>query len=184
MKYKLLFLTLLVLCITVMGFRKPAAPAVTIYFIRHGEKPAKGDNLDCQGENRALQLPGVIKKKIGIPNYTFIPTVGSGTSTTQSRMFQTITPTAVKYGLKLNSSHPEKDSIQIAADLKTRQGVVLVVWDHQSIASIVRALGVSNFDKKWHGDDFDSIWIVTITNGVATFSKDKEGIKPSSNCSF
>jgi len=72
----------------------------------------------------------------------------------------------------------------MAADLKTRKGAVLVVWDHQSIASIIRALGVPNFDKKWHGDDFDSIWIVTITNGIAAYSKDKEGIKPSSECSF
>ncbi|OCX51805.1 histidine phosphatase family protein [Mucilaginibacter sp. PPCGB 2223] len=184
MRYQALLLTLALLSITAMAFRKPANPSVTIYFIRHGEKPAKGDNLDCQGENRALQLPGVIKKKIGIPNFTFIPSVGNGTSTTQSRMFQTITPTAVKYGLTLNSSHHEKDSLQMAADLKSRKGTVLVVWDHQSIAAIVRALGVPNFDKKWHGDDFDSIWIVTITNGTATYSKDKEDIKPSSNCSF
>jgi len=65
MKYKLLLLAMIVVTATT-GFRKPA-PTVTIYFIRHGEKPAKGDNLDCRGENRALQLPAVIKKKIGIP---------------------------------------------------------------------------------------------------------------------
>ena len=99
-------------------------------------------------------------------------------------MFQTITPTAVKYNLTLNSSHGEKDSLQTAADLKTRKGTVLVVWEHSAIASIVRALGVVGFDKKWKGDDFDSIWIVTITNGVATFSKDKEGLIPSDKCSF
>jgi len=158
--------------------------SVTVYLIRHGEKPDKGDNLSCQGENRALQLPSVIKKKIGLPDFTFIPSVGNGKSTSQSRMFQTITPTAVKYNLKLNSSYPETDSVQVAADIKSRKGKVLLVWEHGNIAPIVRALGVKNFDKKWHGDDFDSIWIVTIANGVATFSKDKEGINPSSNCSF
>jgi hypothetical protein len=180
MKCKLILLVVALAGTITTGFSQ----SVTVYFIRHGEKPAKGDNLDCQGENRALQLPHVIKTKIGIPNFTFIPSVGNGKSTNQSRMFQTITPTAVKYNLTLNSSHPETDSLQIAADIKTRKGTVLVVWEHESIASIVRALGVKNFNKKWHGDDFDSIWIVTITNGVATFGHDKEGIKPSSNCSF
>ncbi len=184
MKYKLLLLVLLPIVVTTTSFRKPASPTVTIYFFRHGEKPDKGDNLSCQGENRALALPAVVKKIVGIPDYTFIPALTSGKSTTPSRMFQTVTPTAVMYNLKLNSSHAETDSLQMAADLKTRKGHVLVVWEHTSIAPIVRALGVPNFDKKWHGDDFDTIWIVTITNGVATFSKDKEGLKPSANCNF
>jgi len=180
MRCKHLILTIAFACISTIAFSQ----TLTVYFIRHGEKPANGNNLSCQGENRALALPSVIKKKIGLPNFTFIPSVGNNQSTSQSRMFQTITPTAVKYGLVLNSSHGEKDSVQVAADIKTRKGTVLVVWEHSAIASIVRALGVKSFDKKWKGDDFDSIWIVTITNGVATFSKDKEGINPSSNCSF
>jgi hypothetical protein len=184
MNHKLLCLVALFVVSTTMAFHKPVAPSVTIYFLRHGEKPDKGNNLSCQGENRALQLPAVIKKKMGVPDYTFIPTLTSGKATTPSRMFQTVTPTAVKYNLTLNSSHGEEDSVQMAADLKSRKGIVLVVWEHNAIAPIVRALGVANFDKKWPGDDFDSIWIVTITNGVATFSKDKEGLNPSANCSF
>jgi hypothetical protein len=184
MKFKFLLIILALCGIAISGFGQTSSATVKIYFIRHGEKPDKGDNLNCQGENRALQLPAVIKAKIGVPNFTFIPTVASGTSTKQSRMFQTITPTAVKYNLTLNSSHGEKDSLQTATDLKTRKGTVLVVWEHSAIASIVRALGVAGFDKKWKGEDFDSIWIVTITNGVATFSKDKEGLNPSDKCSF
>jgi len=180
MKYKTILLVIVLVSLVTTGFGQ----SVTVYFIRHGEKPAKGDNLSCQGENRALLLPPVIKKKIGLPDFTFIPSVGNGKSTSQSRMFQTITPTAVKYNLTLNSSHPEADSLQVAADIKTRKGTVLLVWEHGNIAPIVRALGVKNFDKKWKSDDFDSIWIVSIKNGAATFSKDKEDIKPSSNCSF
>ena len=37
-----------------------------VVIIRHGEKPADksegGDNLSCQGQNRALQLPAVLIK--------------------------------------------------------------------------------------------------------------------------
>ena len=44
-----------------------------VVIIRHGEKPTEkpsdksdgGDNLSCQGQNRALQLPAVLIKKIG-----------------------------------------------------------------------------------------------------------------------
>ena len=41
----------------------------TIVFVRHGEKPDAGlGQLDCQGLNRALKLPGVIKATFGKPN--------------------------------------------------------------------------------------------------------------------
>ena len=45
---------------------------IKVIFIRHGEKPLKGDNLTCQGVNRSLQLPEVITTKFGVPAYTFI----------------------------------------------------------------------------------------------------------------
>ena len=48
-----------------------------VVIIRHGEKPTEkpsdksdgGDNLSCQGQNRALQLPAVLIKKIGKQDY-------------------------------------------------------------------------------------------------------------------
>jgi hypothetical protein len=40
--------------------------SLKVVIIRHGEKPETGDNLSCQGENRALQLPAVLYKKYNI----------------------------------------------------------------------------------------------------------------------
>lgn len=157
---------------------------IKVIFIRHGEKPLKGDNLTCQGVNRSLQLPEVITTKFGVPAYTFIPAIGLGNATKHSRMFQTVIPLAAKYNLILNSAHAEKDSLQIAADIKSKTGAVLVVWEHKAIASLVRSLGVSNFNLTWPDNDYDTIWIVNITNGVATFSKDAEGLKPSADCTY
>lgn len=175
---------MLVLLAPVTVFCQSAPVNVKVVFIRHAEKPVKGDNLTCQGLNRSLQLPAVITAKFGVPNYVFIPALGLGEATKHARMFQTLIPLAAKYNLTLNSSHAEKDSLQIAADLKSKTGTILIAWEHKAIAPMVRALGVQNFNMLWPDDDYDSIWIVTIKNNVVSFSKDVEGIKPSAGCPF
>ena len=156
--------------------------SLKVTIIRHGENPLKGDNLSCQGLNRSIQLPSVLYSKFGIPNFTYVPALGRGSATKHARMFQTIVPMSIKYNLKINSNHDEADSINIANDIKSKNGIVLVVWDHKAIPPIVRALGVAGFYLKWGEEDYDSIWIVTFTNGRAIFSADKEGLSPGLIC--
>ena len=160
------------------------ADDLRIVFIRHGEKPKVGDNLTCQGLNRALKLPAVITAKFGVPNFVFVPSLGLGESTKHSRMFQTLIPLAAKYNLKINSSHAERDSLLLAEDIKSKTGTVLISWEHKAIAPIVRSLGVKNINLIWPDNDYDSIWIVTFKNGKPIFTQDKEGIKPSADCNF
>lgn len=164
--------------------QKSNLDSLKIVFIRHAEKPVKGDNLTCQGINRSLKLPAIITAKFGVPALVFVPALGLGEATKHARMFQTIVPLAAKYNLTINSSRTEKDSLGMAADLKSRAGVVLVAWEHGGIAPIARALGVKEAGLKWPDDDYDSIWIVTFKNGIAVLNKDKEGIIPASDCSF
>ena len=165
--------------------QKPAGPeSLKVVIIRHGEKPKTGDNLTCQGVNRSLQLPAVLHAKFGIPAYTYVPAPGLGESTKHARMFQTITPFAAKYNLVLNSQFDEFDSVNIARSLLGRTGVVLMVWQHHAIASIVRALGVKDSELLWDDADFDSIWIVSFPKGVATLTRDKEGLSPSAACAY
>ena len=153
-----------------------------IIFIRHGEKPKTGDNLNCQGLNRAMALPAVITGKFGIPAYCYVPSLGLDSSTKHARMFQTVTPLAVKYGLKINSSFGTKDSAGIAKDILLKHGTVLLVWNHNYIASIVHAIGISNELLKWDDNDFDSIWEISFSNGVPVFTKDKENLLPAADC--
>lgn len=160
------------------------AADLKIVFIRHAEKPLKGDNLNCQGINRSLKLPAVIAAKFGVPDKIFVPGVGLGETTKHSRMFQTIVPLAAKYNLTVNSSRTEKDSLGLAADLKSRTGLILVVWEHGGIAPIVHSLGAKQQNLKWPDDDYDSIWIVTFKNGEAVFARDKENIDPGKDCNF
>jgi hypothetical protein len=155
-----------------------------IVFLRHGEKPANGDNLTCQGLNRSLQLPAMFTKKFGVPNYVFVPALTLGEATQHSRMFQTVTPLAAKYNLTINSRNEEKDYKSIAADLASSRGLVLVVWEHNAMPRIIRALGIKVSGLNWPDNDFDSIWIVTFKKGGAEFTRDKEGLKPSAGCPF
>lgn len=185
MKKSLQIYSVLLVCIGLTPFAVQAQSAdLKIVFIRHAEKPLKGDNLTCQGVNRSMKLPAVITAKFGVPAYTFVPAIGLGEATKHSRMFQTVVPLAAKYNLVVNSNRQEKDSLGMAADLKSRSGTVLVVWEHNGIAPIIRALGVNKTGLVWPDNDYDSIWIVTFKNGKAYMETDQENIHPSADCAF
>ncbi|WP_428327308.1 histidine phosphatase family protein [Mucilaginibacter sp.] len=183
--YKIVLFCLLTLLVAFNGnCQVTTATNVRIVFIRHGEKPAKGDNLSCQGINRSLLLPAVLVARFGIPAYTYVPALGQGYVTKHSRMYQTVVPLVAKYNLSINTSHAEKDSLLMADELRSKQGTVLVVWEHNGIAPIVRSLGITDTGLVWPDEDYDSIWIVAIKDGKATFTKDKEGLTPSAECKF
>ena len=152
-----------------------------VIIIRHGEKPDLGDNLSCQGFNRALQLPNVLNKKIGTPDFVFVPSINTGKKTSTARMYQTIVPFAVKYNLTINTKFEVDDYSGLAGDVLKKSGTVLLVWEHKGIDNIAKALGVKE-TAKWDSEDFDTIWIINFKNGKATLTVDKENITPSPNC--
>ena len=162
-----------------------------IVIIRHAEKPSEkpadnqdgGDNLSCQGQNRALQLATVLFQKIGKPDYTYVPALGMDKKTAHSRMFQTVTPFAVKYNLTINSKYQAEDYVDAAESALKKSGTVLMVWSHSEMADLADALGV-NDAPKWDDADFDRIWTITYRNGKAHLTVDSEGINPQQNCSF
>ena len=156
--------------------------ALKIIIIRHGEKPANGDNLNCQGLNRSQLLPAVIVSKFGVPDFSYVPSLTADSATKHARMFQTITPLAAKYNLTINSKFNGKDADGLAGDILKKQGEVLVVWDHKMIVPIINAFGITDTNLKWSDDDFDSIWIISFQNGKAVLSKDKEGLHPAADC--
>jgi hypothetical protein len=153
-----------------------------VIIIRHGEKPDAGNNLSCQGQNRALMLPAVLYAKFKTPDYIYVPALRLGKSTNESRMYQTIVPYAVKYNLNINTKFEVTDAAGLARDIMKKQGTIIIVWEHNNIPLIAAAFGIKEDKMKWKGDDFDSIWIITFQNGKATLTKDSENINPSSEC--
>ena len=159
----------------------PDAGVQKIVIIRHGEKPDEGDNLSCQGLNRAMELPPVLNQKVGMPAAIFVPSLKLGKSTGVARMYQTIVPFAVKYNLAINSKFDVDDAEGLADGIKKQHGTVLVVWEHKAITKILKALGIQG-KEKWDDNDFDGMWVITYKNGVGTLTKDQEGLHPGASC--
>jgi hypothetical protein len=154
-----------------------------VVIIRHAEKAIDGDNLSCKGQNRALQLASVLYQKINKPDFTFVPALKLDKATKHSRMFQTVTPFAVKYDLTINSKYASDDYADIAKSVLKKDGTVLMVWSHSEIVSLAKALGVDDVPE-WDDTDFDSIWVISYRDGKAALTKDQESLNPSQNCSF
>lgn len=154
-----------------------------IVIIRHAEKAKDGDNLSCQGQNRALQLANVLHQKINKPAFTYVPALKLDKATKHSRMFQTVTPFAVKYDLTINSKYAVDDYADVAKSVLKKEGTVLMVWSHSEIPDLVESLGVNNVPE-WNDADFDAIWTITYAGGQATLAIDQEGLNPSTICNF
>ncbi len=155
-----------------------------VVIIRHAEKPDKGDNLSCKGFNRALQLPAVLYNKFKVPDKIFVSSVSNGKSANQLRMLETITPFAVKYNLKIDSKYDVDDAKDLADAIMKTNGYALVVWQHDKIDNIVKALDVDTKGMKWGDDDFDSIWVINFKNGKGTLAVDKENLNPADACNY
>lgn len=153
-----------------------------VVFIRHAEKPDKGDNLSCKGLNRSLQLPAVLSRKFITFNSVFVPSLSGGHSTKHARMYQTIIPFAVGQNLNINSNYDVDDIQGITAAIKKAGGSILLVWEHKNISKIIKALGVKDTGMKWDDNDFDSIWVLTFNNDIGMLSKDSENLNPLPNC--
>ena len=156
--------------------------SLKVVIIRHGEKPARGDHLSCQGENRARQLPAVLYEKFSKPDYVYVPSLSLGTSTGHARMFQTAAPFAIRHNLTVNSKFDARNYRDVTADVQKKTGTVLLVWEHSAIPPLARQMGVKN-PPEWKDNDFDSIWIITYAKGNASLALDKEGLNPSPECS-
>ena len=157
--------------------------SLRVVIIRHGEKPETGDHLSCQGQNRALLLPAVLFRKFNKPDHIYVPAMGVGKSNAHARMFETIVPFAVKYGLDVNSEFQVDGYAAIAERVLGKNGTVLMVWQHDAIPALAANLGVAN-PPKWKDKDFDSIWIITFASGKASLAIDHEALSPSQNCNF
>lgn len=181
---KLFFLAVIIASIVGCDDAKNAPDNnLKVVIIRHGEKPVDGDNLSCQGQNRALQLATVLHQKINVPDFIYVPALKADKNTAHSRMFQTVTPFAVKHNLTINSKYSGDDFANVRKSVFKKSGIVLMVWSHSEMPELANALGVDS-PPDWADMDFDSIWMITYVDGKAQLRTDSEGLNPSLNCSF
>jgi hypothetical protein len=187
----------LVLAMTALG-SLPACAASdtveTIVMVRHGEKPAAGlGQLSCQGLNRSLALPRVIEAKYGKPDFIFAPDPAkqkkdSGTQYDYVRPLATIEPTAIYFGLPVNASigFSRTDDLRAALLAPTyKSSLIVVAWEHKIIEVLARKIvsdagGDAASVPHWASGDFDSIYVLRITQNEGTrkaaFSVEHEGL--------
>jgi hypothetical protein len=194
------FVALAVLA-AVLAFGPPAqvsraAPETiqTIVFIRHGEKPPGGlGQLSCQGLNRALALPPVIRKLFGKPDAIYAPNPSEqkpddGKPYDYVRPLATIEPTAIAFGLPIHSGIGQSriDDLRVQLNAPAyRDAFVLVAWEHWQISRLARALarehgGDANHVPDWNDKDFDSIYELKIRRSgsaeTTSFEVKREGL--------
>ena len=186
----------------VLGLGLVASPVIsaelpvteTIVLVRHGEKPAEGlGQLNCQGLNRAVALPVVIGKLFGRPDAIFAPDPAQpkedyGRLYNYVRPLATIEPTAIAFGLPVDASIGVSDLDALQQKLESRvhrSALVVVAWEHAAIAKLARRLVADHGSDPtivpdWNSDDFDSIYVVQLTQSRAgtavTFEQRHEGL--------
>jgi hypothetical protein len=124
----------------------------TIVVVRHGEKPKQGLGLlTCQGLNRALMLPDYFAANFPRPGYIFAPDPkvkatelhGDGQRYDYVRPLPTIGPTAIRFGVPINTQLPFNDPGLLADTLlgsKYHNSTVYVAWEHTNIVDFATVL--------------------------------------------
>jgi hypothetical protein len=174
----------------------------TIAFFRHGEKPANGyGQLTCQGFHRALALTTVLKGMFGKPTYLYAPNPAvqvpdPAGSFNYVRPLATIEPTAVRFGLPVNTKYGYTDIASLRASLITSakdNTTAFVVWEHDYLVKVVQSImhsyGGGVAVPSWVYGDYDSIYVVRVNYATGTpqaqFHKMTEGLNGQpTTCSF
>jgi hypothetical protein len=163
----------------------------TIVFMRHAEKPSGGfGQLTCQGLNRALALPPVLAAQYGKPTFVYAPNPATKMSDPAGsfyyvRPLATIEPTAIKYGLSVNTRYGYNEIGSLQSTIVTSakaNATVFVAWEHAYLVKIVQnimdAYGGGLNVPAWISGDYDTMYVVRIHYGssgpMATFDIDHQ----------
>lgn len=163
--------------------------------VRHAEKPADqgpphGVNIDGKHDPESLiplgwQRAGGLATLFAPSNGQFVSPLltkpqqlfasGLGKHSNSLRPQETITPTAQKLGVTINTTYLKGQESALAAAVTATSGVVLVAWEHQDIPTIANAILGNNttVPQQWPGDRFDLVWVFDLTaaNGQYTFQQ-------------
>jgi hypothetical protein len=159
--------------------------ALTLFIIRHAEKPDKNqptlgpgltdsgqvdkESLVIRGWERAGAWTALFGDGLGGSDYakpTTIFAATPGASNGQddgpsNRPAETISALAARLKLQADESIPKGKECKLVEKLNEAEGAVLVCWEHKSIITgILPGLPVSNqkdLPPKWSGDRFDVV---------------------------
>jgi phosphohistidine phosphatase SixA len=162
-----------------------AQPA-RIILIRHAEKPANDEepNLSATGRERARRLVDWVRQDslwgTNRPVALYAARPKKWDSSVRSR--ETLEPLAEHLRLEIQMPYIAIDYHKLAAQLlqdrRLTNQTVLVCWVNDYLPVLASALGVKPEPPNWKSKDFNSVYVITYTNGVASFHRTKQ-FKPS-----
>ena len=136
--------------LTVRGWQH--AGSLAAIFAAAGAHPDKAS----LGQPTHIFAAGVGKKRVkGADGKTV--TVGSHSQ----RPLQTVTEMAARLGLEPDTTHTRGEEAALAADAVSRDGTVLICWQHEDIPAIGRAIAGADagVPDTWPGDRYDLVWV-------------------------
>jgi hypothetical protein len=156
--------------------------------IRHGEK-SQGDGTDAgvtpeglpdpehltvRGWQRSGALvrffapPGGQFSRPGVATPDVIFASGVAPHSKSWRPQHTVLALADFLGQQLVLSHPKGGEDALVADILSRDGAVLICWEHEAIPGIAnRILGnTATCPQKWPDERFDVLWVLRPTGGA------------------
>lgn len=132
-----------------------------IVLIRHAEKLETSPHLSAQGHLHAERLAETIPEEYGVPDVVY----AAAEDADSHRPVETARPLVDKYGIKFKDKIPHGDIRRLVKAVlkKARKGkFVLVVWRHDELPAIARALGMKDVPAKWPDDDFSTQWEIDV----------------------
>jgi hypothetical protein len=169
--------------------------ATKIMIIRHAEKPSNdgtvlGVSQDGLEDSEELVVKGWQRsgalvrffvpsdKKFSHPGLATPDVIfasGVAKHSKSLRPQHTVLALANCLGQELVLSHAKGDEDALVADALSRDGTVLIAWEHEAIPGIADQIvgNKTTCPQTWPGDRFDLVWIFnrTAANGVWDFSQ-------------
>ena len=149
-----------------------------LVLVRHAEKPTEGLGLlTCKGLNRALLLPDFFTSNFERPDHIFAPNPavkvteihGNGQRYDYVRPLLTIGPTAVRFGVPINTQLPFNDPGLLADTLLDPQyhsDTIFVAWEHSNLVAFAEIVLARFHDPTpvppWPNSDYDTFYVFRI----------------------
>ncbi|KAG9234018.1 putative phosphoglycerate mutase family protein [Amylocarpus encephaloides] len=156
--------------------------ANTVYFIRHGEKPADGGNgLNAQGVQRSQCLRTVFGASSPY-NIGKIMAQTPKSNGKRTRPLMTVQPVATDLGLSVDISCDRDDPECVAKAVKAFDATgstknILICWEHDNLSNLAEALGMKR-PPTYPDESFNLIWTdpVPYTNIIFVTSENCPGL--------
>lgn len=168
-------------------------PLDRIMFIRHAEKPADNEDvgIEADGKPDAESLSVRGWQRAGALARFFCPiekshaarlkpatvfAAGAGPASKSKRSMQTVTPliALLRETSPVNyvTTYLKDDGPALMVDVLSRNGVVLVAWEHKLLPQIIGHVPhAPAIPAAWPDDRFDVIWILERAGDVWSFSQ-------------